>query len=235
MNYVFWDFDGTLGCRIDGLYGRAWSASMVEAIQQLYGKSDVTMEDIAPHITIGFPWHEPEKAHVEWSSPELWWTGMRGIMARVFRQVGFKANEAERLARVAQERFLDLNTWEIYADTLPVLRNMKERGWKQFIVSNHVPELSDIVVYLGLGPYIDYLVNSADVGYEKPNPAIFHAALEQVKDAGQVWMVGDNVVADVLGAEAVGIKAILVRGRDERAKLQADDLTGAMRLLLSRS
>jgi FMN phosphatase YigB (HAD superfamily) len=39
-------------------------------------------------------------------------------------------------------------------------------------------------------------------------------------------MVGDNVVADVLGAEAVGIPAVLVRRPDPRAVRYADSLAG---------
>ena len=39
------------------------------------------------------------------------------------------------------------------------------------------------------------------------------------------WMVGDNVVADVLGAAAVGIPAVLVRRPDLRAARYADSLT----------
>jgi FMN phosphatase YigB (HAD superfamily) len=44
-------------------------------------------------------------------------------------------------------------------------------------------------------------------------------------------MIGDNVVADVLGAEAVGIPAILVRRPDPRARLYCDSLAGVEELL----
>ena len=37
-------------------------------------------------------------------------------------------------------------------------------------------------------------------------------------------MVGDNVVADVLGAEAVGVQGVLVRRRDPRAARFAETL-----------
>jgi ribonucleotide monophosphatase NagD (HAD superfamily) len=47
-------------------------------------------------------------------------------------------------------------------------------------------------------------------------------------------MVGDNPVADVAGAEAVGIPAILVRGVAEKPNTiarQSRDLTGILRWL----
>ena len=44
-------------------------------------------------------------------------------------------------------------------------------------------------------------------------------------------MVGDNVVADVLGAEAVGLPAVLVRRPDPRATRYSDSLAGVERFL----
>ncbi len=41
--------------------------------------------------------------------------------------------------------------------------------------------------------------------------------LTAVRGATEVWMVGDNVSADIAGAEAVGLPAVLVRGMDPRA------------------
>ncbi|NMB39045.1 MAG: HAD hydrolase-like protein [Firmicutes bacterium] len=44
-------------------------------------------------------------------------------------------------------------------------------------------------------------------------------------------MIGDNYNADVWGAEQVGIKAILVRGMDSRAKYNFLDLYGVKNFL----
>ncbi|MFN2389985.1 MAG: HAD hydrolase-like protein [Actinomycetota bacterium] len=47
-----------------------------------------------------------------------------------------------------------------------------------------------------------------------------------------MWMVGDNVTADVRGAEAVGIPAILVRTEDGSVARRAQDLYGIRALLV---
>ena len=53
-------------------------------------------------------------------------------------------------------------------------------------------------------------VEAAIVG--KPSPAFFRAALEQVEaEADEAWMVGDDIVNDVLGAQAIGMTGVLVR------------------------
>jgi putative hydrolase of the HAD superfamily len=79
------------------------------------------------------------------------------------------------------------------------------------VVSNHVPELAQIVQGTGLGPWIDAVVSSAVVGYEKPHPAIFGVARAIAGDTEQVAMVGDNPAADIAGAIAAGIPALLVQ------------------------
>jgi putative hydrolase of the HAD superfamily len=50
------------------------------------------------------------------------------------------------------------------------------------------------------------------LGIEKPNSAIFAHALDVSNAGADVWMVGDNPIADVQGAEQVGIRAILADG-----------------------
>jgi putative hydrolase of the HAD superfamily len=48
---------------------------------------------------------------------------------------------------------------------------------------------------------------------------------------GDVWMIGDNIQADVLGAESTGLRAILVRGEDPQASRRAADLQDVRRFL----
>ncbi|HBR01450.1 MAG TPA: HAD family hydrolase, partial [Ruminiclostridium sp.] len=87
----------------------------------------------------------------------------------------------------------------------------KENGYRNIILSNHIPELPEIAESLGLMELVEICITSAKVGFEKPNPQIFRYALELTGHPEELWMVGDNIVADVGGAEAVGMKAILVR------------------------
>jgi FMN phosphatase YigB (HAD superfamily) len=49
--------------------------------------------------------------------------------------------------------------------------------------------------------------------------------LEVIAGAEAVWMIEDNVDADIVGAESVGIPAILVRKRREGVKRFFEDLS----------
>jgi putative hydrolase of the HAD superfamily len=53
-------------------------------------------------------------------------------------------------------------------------------------------------------------VSAADVGYLKPHPTIFQAALDQLGvTPEETVFVGDNPIADVAGAQAVGMQGVL--------------------------
>ena len=107
--------------------------------------------------------------------------------------------------------YLKLDRWYVYEDVVPVLQALSAQGWHHFMLSDHVPELRDIVCHVGLMPYFTHIFNSAEIGYEKPNTQAFQIVLEALPDLHEVWMVGDNMTADVAGALALGIPAILVR------------------------
>jgi putative hydrolase of the HAD superfamily len=55
------------------------------------------------------------------------------------------------------------------------------------------------------------VLNSAVTGFEKPHPRAFALALASAGQPAVAWMIGDNPVADVGGAVATGLGAILVR------------------------
>jgi HAD superfamily hydrolase (TIGR01458 family) len=58
----------------------------------------------------------------------------------------------------------------------------------------------------------------------KPSPAYFQAAMDAVDaDAELTWMVGDDIEGDVVGAQAMGLRTILVR----TGKFRPDELEHA--------
>ena len=64
----------------------------------------------------------------------------------------------------------------------------------------------------GLAAHLDAVVVSADVGYRKPQPAIFEHALEAVgATAERTLFVGDDPNDDIEGAKAVGMRTAWVK------------------------
>jgi putative hydrolase of the HAD superfamily len=66
---------------------------------------------------------------------------------------------------------------------------------------------------LAITPYLSTVVISEAVQVQKPDPRIFAHALAQIGcRAADTWFVGDHPVNDVLGAAAVGLRAIWLTG-----------------------
>jgi len=107
--------------------------------------------------------------------------------------------------------------WEFktYDDTLPTLKGLDERNLTLGLISNVAQDMEATYTELGLQPYLDFKVTSAEVGCDKPNPEIFQAALEkaQVKPEESIY-IGDQYDLDIVGARGVGMKALLIDRND---------------------
>jgi len=225
MKILIWDFDGTLASR-DGM----WTGALVEVADRLLPERRVTTDDIRPFLQAGFPWHTPEHAHPHQSANE-WWANLKPAFMRAYVGVGIEPQKADHLAGQVRATFLNARRWRVFDDVLPCLSSLQQLGWTQCVLSNHVPELPDLVYSLGLTPFFAQVVTSARTGYEKPHPEAFKGLLCQFPSSSTVWMIGDSLAADIQGAERIGIPAILVRKRLGGAKYYCDSLTGLEEML----
>ena len=103
--------------------------------------------------------------------------------------------------------------WEfkVYDDALPTLDTLKKRGLILGLISNVVQDMEATYTKLGLQPYLNFKVTSAEVGHDKPRPEIFLAALKKAAvKPEETLFVGDQYQIDVVGARGVGIKALLI-------------------------
>jgi putative hydrolase of the HAD superfamily len=224
---VLIDFDGTLAMR-PGL----WGGCVLELLDELEPGHGIELDRVRAGLRDGFPWHRADEPHPELSDPEAWWAPVHELIARAVVEAGLAPERAAALARAFRGRFCDPSRgWELFEDSIPALVRLREAGWRCVVLSNHVPELPALASGLGLSDHVDAIVTSATIGYEKPHPEAFRIALRAAGDPDQAWMVGDNPVADVGGAEALGLPAVLVR-RPGEARFRAEDLHGAVDLIL---
>lgn len=214
---MLWDFDRTLAYRNDG-----WSATMAALARQ--AGHPLETEEVRPHLERAFPWERPEEDHRAYCEPAAWWRRMVNEIASAYSACGLNAALAERLAGQFRQAYLDLSQWHVYPDTIPALRALSEAGWVHVVCSNHVPELPELIKALGLATHLERVVSSALVGWEKPNPAIYRAALEGLAPPEEAWMAGDSYKADVAGPAKLGIRTVLVRREHPDAQRQYPDL-----------
>ncbi|MGC9468189.1 MAG: HAD family hydrolase [Anaerolineae bacterium] len=225
MKLLIWDFDGTLGYREGG----AWTASVLETLQQAEPAREVTFEQLRPYMDTGFRWHRPDVRHIPVASvigpdADAWWAELEPVFARAYESVGLSEDAAATLAKRVRDTYLNLSRWRSFDDAEPALGRLAAGGWTHVMLTNHVPELPLIVRELGLEGHFARIFNSAVMGYEKPNPEAFRIVLDAYPEAEACWMIGDSYRADVQGAEAAGIPAVLVRRPHPDAEFYAESL-----------
>jgi putative hydrolase of the HAD superfamily len=101
------------------------------------------------------------------------------------------------------------NTADPEADA--ALRLVRDFGLGAAVISNSNGTVRAIMDSLGLGAHLDFVLDSSEVGVEKPDARIFRLALQRagLRPAEAVY-VGDLYSIDVLGARAAGITAVLL-------------------------
>jgi putative hydrolase of the HAD superfamily len=149
------------------------------------------------------------------------------LLTHAYTRVGVPLTTATEAVALVPRVYTDPRWWTVFPDTVPALTELREAGRRSVILSNHVPELPALVRDLGLAGLVDDVIGSAQTGFEKPHPRMYATGLARAGRPATAWMVGDNPVADVAGARAAGLSAILVRHEP------GADLTGAVRKIIS--
>jgi putative hydrolase of the HAD superfamily len=103
-----------------------------------------------------------------------------------------------------------------YPEVPATLARLRRAGARLVVVSNWDVSLHEVLARTGLAALVDGAITSAELGTAKPAPAIFARALELAGGIApeDALHAGDSVEADVAGARAAGIEAVLVV-RDE--------------------
>ncbi|MGB3295876.1 MAG: HAD-IA family hydrolase [Phormidesmis sp.] len=172
-----------------------------EAVNRAFYQSFVAAERLAfPHA---------ESATI----PELEYRWWRTIVASTFEQVGAleKFDDFEDFYMGLYDYFATPEPWQVYADTLPGLKRWQSMGIELGVISNFDSRLYQVLDVLGLAPYFQSVTISTEVGAAKPSAEIFQAALAKHGcAANQAWHIGDSKSEDYAGAEAAGLRAVLI-------------------------
>jgi putative hydrolase of the HAD superfamily len=135
-------------------------------------------------------------------------------MTLSYSELGFDRKISVSLAKKTHKIYADERRYEVFPNTLETLKRLKNSGWINVVLSNHIPELPDIVGKLGFSEVIEACFSSAATGYEKPNIKAFECVLNYLNRPDFCVVIGDSVAADIEGANNAGIASILLRTKD---------------------
>jgi putative hydrolase of the HAD superfamily len=132
----------------------------------------------------------------------------RAVYLQLTRELGLADALGARL--LANFRAIYSRFGEPFADVLPTLSALRQRGLALAVVTNgRIDTQQAKLVRLGLEPYLNAVLISEREGVRKPDVQIFARALERLGvEASAAWHVGDHPMADVAGAHAAGLTAV---------------------------
>jgi putative hydrolase of the HAD superfamily len=153
---------------------------------------------------------------------------------------GLGVSDARTVERVAEWRRTynpPAGVWSARdPQALEALALVRRSGARAAAISNSNGSALSMLTAVGLGPYLEFVVDSGEVGVEKPNPRIFELALDRAGvAASDAAYIGDFYSIDVRGAGAAGLKPVLLDPGGfwgARDCATAPDLLSAVRLLV---
>lgn len=170
---------------------------------------DVLYDVFAPHASAYSPTASPREKRTYWGD----------LAARVFERMGVRASPAHAAEHAEPLwEILGPSCFEVFDDALEALEALRVLGMPLAVVSNWQCGLSHFCHELGLVDYFDHILSSAEVGAEKPDPAIFAAACERLGARPEHTLhVGDTYADDYVGAESAGLQVVLIDRAEQSA------------------
>lgn len=99
----------------------------------------------------------------------------------------------------------------MFLNTIEILEYLKQNYILHIITNGFHEVQQNKLDNSNITNYFKTITNSEIAGVKKPNPQIFHFALQQAKVKPEASiMIGDDFEADILGALNVNMDAILI-------------------------
>ena len=147
-------------------------------------------------------------------------------LALLFELAGVPAPRMAEVQQVLWRLHGERHLWTgVGPGTPAALARLRDAGLPLGVVSNSDGRVAEALRAAALDGYFQVVVDSKLAGVEKPDPRIFHPALEALGVApAEALYVGDVYEVDVVGARRAGMAAVLL---DPAGRHAARDVTTA--------
>ncbi|MCW5516770.1 YjjG family noncanonical pyrimidine nucleotidase [Muriicola sp. Z0-33] len=118
--------------------------------------------------------------------------------------------EDDKIDNLSHDYIAHLSSFNhLFPNAIDILEYLKPK-YKLHVITNGFQEIQEKKMRnSGILDYFSHVVNSEMAGVKKPNPHIFQLALNRAgAHPENAIMVGDNLEADILGAQAVGFHTL---------------------------
>jgi putative hydrolase of the HAD superfamily len=169
----------------------------IEEIKKAFEKGN---EDFDAERQVVFPPHE---FYVLWNM-------------KILKHLGITSSARELAAEIDRQWFKFSKIY-VYPDAKEALRKLKRMGLKLGVVTgSYEIDIKQILSAAGLEGFFDICVGADTTGKRKPDPEAFKHALNRLGvKAEEAIFVGDRLEQDYLGAQKVGMNALLIQREDK--------------------
>ena len=207
---LFWDYHGTL-TKPDN----QWVDIALRLSDTYFPQMNIPHSEIKKHLSGKcLPWWTyPDRDTRHLIENDGWWKSCEDEFVKMYMASGFDRQQAETMAPLIRPYVVNRANHRLHDDAISTLKELKVRGYKNYILSNNFPELPQMVTRQGLDEYFDGVIVSALIGFDKPRKEIFEYGKKLAGNPDYCIMIGDNPVDDIKGAKMAGFGTILVNDR----------------------
>lgn len=110
-------------------------------------------------------------------------------------------------------------SYRAYPDARPALERLRARDVRLGLLSNSDFDLHPVLEHIGLGGLFEAAVPAFARGVEKPDPAAFGLAVDELgTEPEHCWFVGDHPEFDAVASDQLGMTAVLVDREDRHGE-----------------
>jgi putative hydrolase of the HAD superfamily len=114
-----------------------------------------------------------------------------------------------------------IKSCQLIPGTYEMLESLKDR-YRIALVSNftHPPAVEQILARVGIAHFFGEILISGELGFRKPHPAVFAELKRRLGiEAAAIVFVGDELQADVIGAQEAGMRTVWMTYRQKLERL----------------
>jgi len=211
LRAVIFDFGGTL------MHGRnAWEPFIAKADEAL--TTYLHSQNIELNInTFPSEFRKRLDDYFKQRENDLLESTYTQVLREVLKEKGYDHVSSDILLNALDALFaVTQSNGVLEEDAIPTLKKLEESGYRLGIISNagDDQDVQQLVRGFRIRQYFDFILTSAGCSYRKPHPRIFELALANwYLLPSEAVMVGDNLTADVQGAQKAGLYGVWISRR----------------------
>jgi len=201
---IFLDLDDTI-ISYDAAVADSWQRVCSHFVPQVPGADSVTLYAAVKAETDWY-WSDPARHRIgRLDLP----AARRLVVTAALRRFGVTDQELV-YAMAAMRTTLHEAAIAPFPGAIETLRHWRDIDIRLALITNGASDAQNRKIdRFALRAYFDCIVVEGDFGTGKPDPLVFHHALQSLKVSPScTWMIGDNLSADIAPAQTLGLTAI---------------------------